>query len=38
MHYGSAKWETKARELYPKRTSGIGIEGWEERKEMIVWA
>ena len=23
---------------YPKRMSGFGIEGLEERKEIIVWA
>lgn len=23
---------------YPKRMSGLGIEGWEEKKEMMVWA
>ena len=30
--------ETKARDSYPKRMSGFGMEGWEERKEMMVWA
>ena len=23
---------------YPKITSGFGMEGWEERKEIMVWA
>ena len=30
--------KTKGRGLYPKRTSGFGMEGWEERKKVMVWA
>ena len=38
MYYGSAKGKQMLENSYPKRMSGFGIEGWEERKEMIVWA
>lgn len=36
--YDPAKGKTKGRGLYPKRISGFGMEGWEERKKVMVWA
>jgi hypothetical protein len=38
MYYDSAKGKQMLENSYPKMMSGFGIEGWEERKEMIVWA
>jgi hypothetical protein len=32
------KRKQRVKNSYPKRMSGLGVEGLEERKEMIVWA
>jgi hypothetical protein len=38
MYYDSAKGKQRLENSYLKRMSGFGMEGLEERKEMMVWA
>jgi hypothetical protein len=38
MYYDFAEGKQMLEDSYPKRMSGFGMEGWEERKEIMVWA